>query len=165
GRLPIAGPPLAGLFALWAVARAAVLFSAVTGPAVAAGLDVGFYLVLAGLAAREVVAAKNRNVPIVGMVLLFGMAHALDHAAALNLLPDPDLGVRAAIALVVMMISLIGGRIIPSSTRNWMAKQGIRERLPTQPTRFDMSVLAVTAIPLIGWIAIPPLASRTCGPP
>ena len=70
-------------------------------------------------------------------------------------LSDPDLGVRAAIALVVMMISLIGGRIIPSFTRNWMTKQGIRDRLPTQPTRYDMAVLAVTAAALIGWIAIP----------
>jgi uncharacterized protein involved in response to NO len=155
GRLPIAGSPLAGLFALWAAARAAVLFSAVTGQTVAAGLDVGFYLLLAGLAAREVVAAKNRNLPIVGIVLLLGIANALDHAAAAELLPDPDLGVRTGIALVVMMISLIGGRIIPSFTRNWMAKQGIRDRLPTQPTRFDIAVLALTALALIGWIAMP----------
>ena len=57
GRLPIAGLPLAGLAGLWAAARLAVLFSAVTGPAVAALLDIGFYLVLAGFAAREVLAA------------------------------------------------------------------------------------------------------------
>jgi uncharacterized protein involved in response to NO len=155
GRLPIAGPPLAGLFGLWLAARLAVLFSAEAGAVPAAMLDVGFYVVLAVLAAREVLAAKNRNVPIVGLVLLFGAANAADHAGAAGFLADPDLGVRAAIALVVLMISLIGGRIIPSFTRNWMAKQGIRERLPTQPGRFDLGVIAVTAAALIGWLAFP----------
>ena len=155
GRLPIAGAPLAGLFGLWLAARIAVLFSAHAGTVPAALLDVGFYVLLAALAAREVLAAKNRNVPIVGLVLLFGAANAADHAGAAGLLADPDLGARAAIALVVLMISLIGGRIVPSFTRNWMAKQGIRERLPNQPGRFDLGVIAVTAAALIGWVASP----------
>lgn len=155
GRLPIAGPPLAGLFGLWLAARLAVLFSAQTGAGTAALLDIGFYLVLAALAAREVLAAKNRNVPIVGLVLLFGAANAADHAGAAGLLADPDLGIRAAIALVVLMISLVGGRIVPSFTRNWMAKQGMSGRLPTQPGRFDLGVIAASAVALIGWIAAP----------
>lgn len=155
GRLPIAGLPLAGLAGLWAAARLAVLFSAVTGPAVAALLDIGFYLVLAGFAAREVLAAKNRNLPLVGIVLLLGVANSIDHAAALGLLSDPDIGARAAIALIVMMISLVGGRIVPSFTRNWMTKQGMTERLPSQPTRFDMLVLGVSGIALMAWVALP----------
>jgi len=155
GRLPIAGLPLAGLAGLWAAARLAVLFSAVTGSAVAALLDIGFYLVLAGFAAREVLAAKNRNLPLVGIVLLLGVANSVDHAAALGLLPDPDIGARAAIALIVMMISLVGGRIVPSFTRNWMTKQGMTERLPLQPTRFDMLVLGASGIALLAWVAFP----------
>jgi uncharacterized protein involved in response to NO len=155
GRLPIAGPPLALLFGLWLAARIAVLLSDHLGAGPAAMLDVGFYVVLAALAAREVLAAKSRNVPIVGMVLLLGAANAADHAGAAGLLADPDVGVRAAIALVVLMISLIGGRIVPSFTRNWMVRQGISERLPTQPGRFDLGVIAVTAVALAAWIAAP----------
>lgn len=157
GRLPIAGPPLAGLFGLWAIARIAVLFSAQVGMATAALLDVGFYFLLAGLAAREVLAAKNRNVPIVGLVLLFGTANALDHAAAAGWLADDGLGWRSGLALVIMMISLIGGRIIPSFTRNWLAKRGIKHGLPGQPSRFDLGVIAVTAAGLLGWVAAPEL--------
>lgn len=155
GRLPIAGLPLAGLAGLWAAARAAVLFSASTGMAAAALLDVGFYLVLAGVTAREVLAAKNRNLPVVGLVLLLGVANAADHAGAAGFLRDTDIGIRAAISLVVTMISLIGGRLIPSFTRNWMTKHGIKDRLPTQPTRFDLAVLALTAVSLFGWTATP----------
>jgi len=155
GRLPIRGAPLAALAALWLAGRAAVLSSASTGMAAAAFLDVGFYLVLAGVAAREVLASKNRNLPIVIMVLLLGIANATDHAGAAGLLNDAELGMRAAISLVVMMISLIGGRIIPSFTRNWMVKQGIEDRLPVQPTRFDLAVLAATAVGLLTWTAAP----------
>ncbi len=155
GRLPIAGTPLAALTALWLAARLAILFSARVGAGLAAALDVGFYLVVAGLAAREVLAANNRNLPIVGLVLLFGIASALDHAANAGLIADQGLGWRPGIALVVLMISLIGGRIIPSFTRNWLVKQGVKEGLPGQPIRFDMLVLAATAAALVAWVALP----------
>lgn len=155
GRLPIAGPPLAMLFALWLAARLAVLCSGTIGLGAAAALDVGFFLILAGVAGREVFAAKNRNVPLVGMVLLLGLANAIDHAGAAGLIADPDLGVRGAIALVVLMISLIGGRIIPSFTRNWLQKHGISGRMPTQPGRFDFAVIAVSAAAMFGWVVAP----------
>ena len=155
GRLPIAGTPLAGLFALWLAARLAVLFSASLGAAVAALLDVGFYVLLAAVAAREVLESKNRNLPIVGMVLLFGVANGLDHLAAAGVLPDPELPWKLAVALVTILISLIGGRIVPSFTRNWLAKRGIRDGLPGQPGRFDLAVIGLTAFSLLAWISAP----------
>ena len=156
GRLPIAGKPLAVLFSLWAAARMAVLFSAEIGAVPAALLDVGFFAVLAGVTGREVLAAKNRNLPVVGIILLLGLACALDHAAAAGLLSRPDSGWQAATATVVLLISLIGGRIIPSFTRNWMAKQGITRGLPQQPGRFDLLAIALTAGALLAWIALEP---------
>jgi len=152
GRLPIAGWPLAGLFSLWAAARLAVLFSGPVSLWLAALLDVGFFLVLGLLAAREVLEANNRNTPVVGMVLLFGLADALDYLANTGAIPFPDLGWQLAIALVVLLISLIGGRIIPSFTRNWMAKQRMTEGLPTQPGRFDLVVIGATAVALFAWL-------------
>jgi uncharacterized protein involved in response to NO len=154
GRLPIAGGPLLALVGLWFAARLAVLFSLDVGRIPAAALDVGFFLVLATLGAREVVAAKNRNLPVVGMILLFAIANALDHAEAAGFVDDRGYGWRGAIAIAVLLISLIGGRITPSFTRNWMAKQGITTRLPTQPDRFDMLVIAGTALALLFWLAV-----------
>ena len=155
GRPAIAGLPLAALAGLWAAGRLAVLGSAWTGPAAAAALDVGFYVGLAGLVAWEVLAARNRNLPIAGLVLLLGVANAVDHAAAAGLLRDGDLGIRAALAVMVMMISVVGGRIIPTFTRNWMIKQGIAGRLPAPSTTFDLAVLAATAASLLAWSAAP----------
>ncbi len=155
GRLPIAGASLAALFGLWIAARLAVLCSSEIGQGAAAVLDVGFFLLLAAVGAREVFAAKNRNVPIVAMVLLFGLANALDHLAAARIIPDEGLGWRLGVALIVVMISVIGGRIIPSFTRNWLAKRGVREGLPGQPGRFDLATIAITAAALVGWVALP----------
>jgi uncharacterized protein involved in response to NO len=155
GRLPIAGWPLAGLFSLWAAARLALLFSATVSLWLAAFLDVGFFLVLGLLAAREVLEAQNRNIPVVGMILLFGLADALDYLANTDVIPFPDLGWQLAISLAVLLISLIGGRIIPSFTRNWMAKRGMKNGLPTQPGRFDLFVIAATAGALLAWLAGP----------
>ena len=154
GRLPIAGPPLLALFGVWAAARVAVLFSSVLGMWPAAILDVGLFVSLAVLAAREVIASNNRNVPIVGLVLLFGGTDALDYLANAQMI-DADLGWRSAIALVVILISLVGGRIIPSFTRNWMAKRGVTSGLPTQPQSLDLLVIVSTAIALLFWLAFP----------
>jgi uncharacterized protein involved in response to NO len=156
GRLPIAGWPLAGLFSLWAAARLAVLFSGAVSLWVAGLLDVGFFVVLGLLAAREVLEANNRNIPVVGMILLFGVADALDYLANINVLPWPDLGWQLAIALVVILVSLIGGRIIPSFTRNWLVKRGIKAGLPTQPGKFDLVVIGATAVGMLFWLAGPP---------
>lgn len=155
GRLPIAGLPLLSLFGLWFAARLAVLFSASVGRLPAAILDVGFFLVLALLGAREVVGAKNRNMPVVGMILLFALADAADHGAAAGIIAASDIGWRSAIAIVVILISLIGGRVTPSFTRNWMVKQGIKQHLPTQPARFDLLVIAGTVVALLFWLATP----------
>lgn len=155
GRLPLAGAPLAGLAGLWLAARLAVLFSTAVGPLLAAILDVGFFLVLVAVCAREVFAAKNRNVPIVFVVLLFAIASALDHAQALGAAIPDGLGWRAGVAVVLILISLIGGRIIPSFTRNWLAKQGVRDQLPQQPGTFDKATIGVTALALFAWTLFP----------
>ena len=148
GRLPIAGKPLLSLFGLWAAARLAVLFSSLIGFWPAAIVDVGLFVSLAAFAAREVIASNNRNKPAVGLVLLFGLADAADYAGAAGIIPA-DIGWRGAIALIVILISLIGGRIIPSFTRNWMVKRGVTGGLPTPPSACD---------PIAG--AWPPVSAR-----
>ena len=150
GRLPIAGGQLAALALLWVAARAAMFFSASTGAAVAALLDVGFLLVLALVCAREVLIARNRNVPVVGAVLLLAFASAADHAEATGMLATEGVGWRAGFALVLLLVTLIGGRIIPSFTANWLTKQG-QARLPRQPSTFDFLTIGATAIALGSW--------------
>jgi uncharacterized protein involved in response to NO len=155
GRLPIAGGPLAALVLLWLAGRLVLLATAHVGLVAAAVIDVGFLLVLAGVGLQEVLAAKNRNVPVVGAVLLLAGANALDHAAMAGAIADPLLGVRFGIGVVTLLITLIGGRIIPSFTRNWLVKRGATRSLPTQPGRFDLAAIAATAAAFLCWVVLP----------
>lgn len=159
GRLPIARKPLLALFGLWAAARIALLLSGSIGLIPAIVLDVGFFATLTTVGAREVLAAKNRNLPVVAMALLFTCADAADYAANAGVIPD--MAWQLAILLIVVLISIVGGRIIPSFTRNWLAKRGHRTGLPTQPAAFDLLVIAGTAICLLFWIFTP--ADRLTG--
>jgi len=89
------------------------------------------------------------------MVLLFGIANGLDHFAAADIYIDPALSWQLAVALVTLLISLIGGRIVPSFTRNWLAKRGDTQGLPCQPSRFDLAAIGLTALALLAWIVAP----------
>lgn len=155
GRPPIAGSRLAVLVGLWLAARFAILFSGALGPAIAPALDVGFLLVLAAVCAHEVIAARNRNLPVVIIILLFAIASAIDHAEAGGALVHTGLGWRAGFALVLMLIAVIGGRIIPSFTRTWLSKKGAKTGLPGPPNLLDTLCLSATALALAGWAAVP----------
>lgn len=155
GRLPVAGPSLALLACLWLAARLSVLFSQVTGALPAFVLDTGFLAALAFVAAREILAARNRNLPLVAALSVFALAAALDHLEAAGLIAANGIGWRLGFSVVLLLIALIGGRIIPSFTRNWLAKRGETQRLPGQPGRLDMLSLAVLALGMLGWTLEP----------
>ena len=154
GRLPVNGWPLAGLVLLWLAGRAAILLSADIGRIAAAIVDVSFLLALAAVAAREIVAGKNwRNlrVMVVLVVLIFG--NIIFHMEVL-LKGSADYGIRIAISAVMLLISLIGGRVVPSFTNNWLARNN-PGRLPVPFSRFDMATIASSAFSLVAWIAAP----------
>lgn len=155
GRPTVTGWRVAAMVGLWLAARLAILFSASVPPFVGAALDTLFFLLLLAYAAREIFVSGNRNKPILIILFLFAAACAVDHAAMAGRIADRALGMRMAFALILMLISIIGGRIIPTFTRNWMMRAGHREGLPGTPTRFDLAVIAVTALALIGWVASP----------
>src|SRR5665213_1259559 len=154
GRLPVQGTPLLALVALWLAGRVCVTFSAETGWLTAMLVDAGFLLLVAVAAAREIIAGRkwsNFNVVILLLVLLGGNV-ALHLEAHFN--GAADVSIRVGIAVVVMLISLIGGRIIPSFTRNWLAREN-PGRLPAPLARFDMLVVAIGALALVCWIVWP----------
>jgi hypothetical protein len=61
---------------------------------------------------------------------------------------------RLGIAAAVALIALIGGRVIPSFTRNWLAREN-PGRLPLPFGRFDQVVLIVSVLAMVSWVANP----------
>ncbi len=152
GRLPIQGTPLLTLVIVWIAGRLSVTFSAETGWLAAMLVDASFLSLVAAAAAREILAGRNwRNLNVVILVLLLLAGNVAFHLEA-HFHGAADTGIRIGIAVIVMLIGMIGGRIVPSFTRNWLVREN-PGRLPAPFGRFDMIVVAVSALALMAWVA------------
>ncbi len=155
GRMPLQGWPLIGLFSLWLAGRIVMYAGSVSSPEITAVIDVSFLVTLLGVLLREIIAGRNwRNLPITVVLGLLAAANILSHVEALGYLQNDGMSYRMAIAVVISLISLIGGRIIPSFTRNWLSKQNAAQ-LPQPFGKLDVSALVITVGSLVAWIVIP----------
>jgi uncharacterized protein involved in response to NO len=156
GRLPLRGAPLAALAALWVAGRVALLASGAIGAEAAAAVDLAFGAVLIAVVAREVAKARNfHNLPVVAILLVLLGGNTLVHLQALGIAYTAALGNRIGVATLAALIALVGGRIIPSFTRNWLAKE--RPQLPPPATHsaLDWACLAVAVAGLAAWASAP----------
>lgn len=156
-RPPVQGGLLVLLVLLWGVGRLAVLFpSQIGGAGVAAILDLAFPVVFLCVAAREIGAARNwRNLPIVGVLGLLFLGNLLVHLEALGLTATAALGNRLGVATLLMLISLIGGRVIPAFTRNWLVKAQPAAAAPAPFGMLDRIALVLTGLALVLWVLLP----------
>jgi uncharacterized protein involved in response to NO len=158
GRLPIQSWRLGVLALLFVAGRGAVACSAEIGPA-AAAIDLAFPLLLLAVLAREIVAGHNwRSLPMLDALGLITVANGLTHLEALGWANTGPLGLRLGTAVVIVLIGLVGGRIIPSFTRNWLAKRH-SARLPAPFERFDVATVAATIVALVWWAFMPDSAA------
>lgn len=154
GRLPVQGAPLLSLVLLWLAGRVAVFFSNETGWAIAAAVDGAFLLTVVFVAAREIIAGRNwRNLKVLAPVTVLFAANILFHWEA-NQYGVTDLSRRLGLGAVIVLIMIIGGRIIPSFTRNWLAREN-PGRLPITFNRFDAAVILTSALALTAWTFLP----------
>jgi len=153
GRLPVSGWPLAGLSLLWLLGRIGLLLSDGIGVELAVAIDLSFLWLFLLLVLREVIRGRNwRNLPVAILVFILAVGNSLFHLDVLEILDSKDLALRLGLAVIIMLISLIGGRVVPSFTRNWLVKRG-EDELPMTMNNFDKLVIFVTAVALIAWVA------------
>jgi len=156
GRLPLQGGPLLTLVALWALGRVAVLVSGAIGAPAAAVADLAFPAAFLAVVAREIVAGHNwRNLPVLAALTLLLTGNLLVHLEALDLADTAGLGNRLGVATLLMLIALVGGRIVPSFTRNWLAKARPDVEPPGGEGAFDRAALALAALGLAAWALAP----------
>jgi uncharacterized protein involved in response to NO len=156
GRLPLQGEPLAILVVLWLVGRAAMLLSPRIGADVAATLDLSFPLTFLTVVTREIIAGRNwRNLPmLVALAFLLG-GNALVLLEAIHVADTAAVGYRIGVATLLMLVSFVGGRIIPSFTRNWLVKQRPDVWSPAAFDWVDRAALVMTAFALAAWVLAP----------
>ena len=154
GRLPVQGTPLLVLVLIWLAGRFAIFFSAAIGWQAAAIIDCAFLAAVATAAATEIVAGKNwRNLKVLlplGVLFCANVAFHLE-AQAFGL---SDYSRRLGIAAAIVLIMVIGGRIIPSFTRNWLVREN-PGRLPAPFGRFDVVAILFAVAAFALWVVMP----------
>jgi uncharacterized protein involved in response to NO len=154
-RLPVRGSSLALLAALWLIGRLACLVSAWLPAWLAPVADLAFPGVFVLAVAREIVVGRNwRNLPMVAPVMVLLIANLLMHLEALGAATPPALGWRLGLAAVLVLVSVVAGRIVPSFTRNWLAQRRVAE-LPAAPGWIDRAALGSLHGGLVGWAFLP----------
>lgn len=143
GRLPVSGRPLGGLFALWCAGRLILMWPDVLGLTSSAIVEAAFLPTMLVVCVREIVAGhKWADLKVVAGLGILTLANICFHSE------------RLALAGLTMMILVVGGRMLPSFTRNWLSKAG-RTDFPVAYNRFDVMAI-VCAIPMfLAWIIAP----------
>ncbi len=153
GRPPVAGWLLGGLVALWTAGRVAIAVSTYLDPTVTAALSISFPIVLAAVIGREILAAKNRrNLKIVAVLLGLALTDALFHYE-IGQFGRPKIAQTLAVALTLLLLMIIAGRILPFFTTNWL-KQNRAGALPSAFGRFDIVAMLASSTALLAWVAL-----------
>lgn len=156
GRPPLSGGALGLLALAWLAGRVAMFYSAHIGAASTAIIDLSYPVALTLIAAWEINAGGNRrNLPVAGLVGLLAVGNMLVHGETLGWTEDSAaLGIRLAIATLALLLTLVGGRVVPAFTRNWLKAEGD----PAFPAEFDIVdklTILLTAITGTGWVLFP----------
>ena len=156
GRPPVVGWPLFGLFSLWLLGRTAVAVSSYLPPLIVAAIDLSCLVVLGGVMLRQIIVGRNwRNLIVLAMIGVFVAGNALFHwEAAWNGHAASGYGLRTGLAAGIIMIAVIGGRIVPSFTRNWLVERGSGQ-LPAAFGRLDKLALVLSVLALPSWVVAP----------
>lgn len=154
GRLPVSGIPLALLCAVWLGGRLALIAPDLIGLVPALLLDTAFLPLLLLICLREIVAGRKwRDLKILAGVAALALADAGSHGVVVWG-GEPAMASRLAIAAYIMLIGIVGGRIVPSFTRNWLVKRHVIV-LPAPYGPLDTVALLIGLGALALWLVWP----------
>ena len=157
GRPPVSGATLAALVLAWLLGRLAMLAAGVLPPAGVAVADLLFPAGLALLVTREIAAAGNRRNFIIGVILavwtLLVLGFHLDRAGAWPGARWPSLLLMTH--LLLLLITLIGGRIIPNFTANWLRQHRPDAVPPASHRGVELAVLPLALATAISDLLAP----------
>ncbi len=156
-RPPVSGTPLMAMCAVWGLARLGGFLPGQAGWLIWGLASLMFWGGLLALMGREVLAAKNeRNYKALVLLSAFLATEAVFFINAGGNVELQDKCLRTGLFLVLAMIVLVGGRIIPAFTQNWLRQNrpDIPVKLPVFD-RIDMGTIALTALFGVGFVLWP----------
>jgi uncharacterized protein involved in response to NO len=123
-------------------------------PLLSATIEGAFLVLVAGLVWREISAGKSwSHAPMGVLISLYAGANLVFHIQALRG-DATDLPARLALGLVMLLLALIGGRVTPSFTRDFLTEQGMTEQ-PAPFSAIDGLSVVFVGIAAVAWIVQP----------
>ncbi len=152
----IRGAELAFLYGLWLLGRLAVFFSELLPMLLSSLIDLAFIPVLAWIIARRIIAKKLwRNMGFIPLLLLIFTGNLLVWMEMLAFTAvSANTGIRLAIGLLVLMTVLIGGRVTPVFTGNWLKRHDMAP-LPQSPGWLTKATLISCLAVILGELFFP----------
>ncbi len=147
GRPALCGAPLAWLMFCWLAGRLTMALSVWLQPGLVFLLDMLFPTLLCVLLAREIIGGGNRrNYPLIVVTAVMAAVNGVYHLGINQVVPNGDrLAMFLLIHTMLLLVTIIAGRIVPSFTGNWLRRQG-RKRLPLSSTVVELSVILLTVL-------------------
>lgn len=159
GHPTLKGTPLAACVGLWVAGRMAVFFSSYMPSMLVAIIDGSFFLACAAGIAPALMKSKNRrNYFFIALLLGLSVANLLTHTYGDSSTEWATLGIRIALAIIIMIMLILGGRVIPFFTERPLHLSILRN------PRLEKAALGTSAVALIADIAgfAPMLAGTAC---
>jgi uncharacterized protein involved in response to NO len=156
GRAPVQGLTLLTMCLLWIAGRVVMIVGGQLPLPIVTLIDISYLLMVAVVLGRELYLAGNkRNYILLGCVLLLLLSNIIYHLEIMGIVPPGQWGNRAGIGTVLLLLSIVGGRITPAFSRNWLNRVKPGALLPAESNRFDVMVLVMmlSIIPL--WTLFP----------
>lgn len=138
------GGSLALIVALWLAGRMAVFCSGLF-PLIAAVIDIAFFPACAlGILPALFKAKNTRNYFFVLLLALLGLANGMTHFG------DADTGIAIGLAIIILMMVVIGGRVIPFFT-----ERALGIAIPRHPQIERLAPISTVAALMAGIFGIP----------
>ena len=161
GQRGFAGRPLVLLATVWALGRLLVGSSGLWPLALVAALDLAFLPALAGMLAWPLLRSRNRNTPLLVVLGLLWLANATFYRAlAHGNAALAATALRIGIDIVLLLMTVIGGRIIPAFTSSGLKARGDSGALHAWP---GITPAAIAAMAIVAVLDILGADSRSAG--
>jgi uncharacterized protein involved in response to NO len=142
-----AGRPLMILAGLWLTARVLIASSGLWPAVVIAAVDLAFLPALAVLVAQPLLRVRSRNTPLLLVLMLFWLTNLTFHIGLLrNNAPLALHALHLGIDIVLVLVTVIGGRIVPAFTTSALRSLGLQHVVQN---RSVLTVMAIAAMVLV----------------
>ncbi len=151
GAAPVRGATLLFLVLLWVAGRLAFWGSAALPAPFVAAVDLAFLPCLAGVLGRSLIAQISvsgfRNAVFLVLLAALWTGNLLTHLDGLGIVPGAALpGLHLGIDVLLLAITIVGGRIVPNFTANVLRKTGVSPLPRSVPALDAAAILSMAAI-------------------